>query len=574
VTSWTALSAALFNANGCLYYATRGGYFALAADLNPLLHTWSLSVEEQFYFAIPVSLVLAWRLGSRRRRSLQTVRVFVIALMTLSFAASLLITYRNRIGPFNGPRFAFFSPFTRAWEFALGLVLVLIPVSGLAPARIRRWIVAFGLGLIVLSSQLFSAVTLFPGAAAMLPVVGAALVIYGCTTADRVPAAPRTSASLRPMIWLGDLSYSWYLWHWPFIVFAAASWPNSGRGPLVLAAVLSLIPAWMSYRLVERRLRATAATRTGRTLVLAVCCIMASFVAFVVARPVRSEVAKQTTFAAFDRANERHIGARLGCGNSPPVGAIPAGQCTWNAAAATTSVELVGDSNALHFSEALIGAVRLGSASLQIGARFGCPFIDVILVTNGSTNTSCRDFVVGSMNGLIAEPRDVVVISNATDMYVDAERYVLVDPSTGERAAGQAKVRAFEAGLARVMARLRAAGSRVVVINDVPKPSQLVYDVRRCSAWGILRDESRCLFKDFTMLESQSLLRADKIESNAARSTGAEVWTFGDVICPAGLCRAERPVDGRVVWRDAQHISVATSETLVERTRQYLAAGK
>ena len=113
-TSPTGIAAALFSANAYLFWGTGVGYFDPVAELNPLLHTWSLSVEEQFYLFLPVVLYLSWRLGKRRDRPVQSLRVFVISLIAGSFALCILLSYSGAIGGESGLRFAFFSPFTRA----------------------------------------------------------------------------------------------------------------------------------------------------------------------------------------------------------------------------------------------------------------------------------------------------------------------------------------------------------------------------------------------------------------------------------------------------------------------------
>jgi peptidoglycan/LPS O-acetylase OafA/YrhL len=569
VTSPTGIAAALFSANAYLYRVTGGGYFDPEADLNPLAHTWSLSVEEQFYLVIPGLLLLGWRFGRRRWGSLVTLRVLVVALLTASLVASVWVSSSGYVGGLNGERLAFHSPVTRAWEFAAGLALVLLPAQWLASARVRPLLVVSGLSFIGASTLLYSDATVFPGVAAVLPVMGTALVIYGGTSADE---NGRSQRRMGPMIWLGDLSYSWYLWHWPVIVFAGAFWPASGSSPLVVAAAVSLLPAWVSYRIIEQPFRATTKTQARPTLALAGWCIVAPIAAAAVAAPVYSLVDGQAerAFAPIRNASAPHVDARTGCDSSTPLGDRASGDCTWGDDTAAASVVLLGDSYAGQFSDMLIQAAENENARLQIATRNSCPFSDVafekeVLSEADAPSRVCRRFVLGSVEYLEVHPPDVAVIATATDAYLNQDWITLIDPTTGRRATGEAKGAVFEAGLERLVARLRAAGSRVVVINAIPKPG--AWDVRECSNLTVLVDVGRCLPPPFTLSDRVDRA-AHAIEERAARLGGAEVWNFNTEICPADRCTPVR--NDALVWRDPGHISIPMSRALVPAASRYL----
>lgn len=141
----------------------------------------------------------------------------------------------------------------------------------------------------------------------------------------------------------------------------------------------------------------------------------------------------------------------------------------------------------------------------------------------------------------------------------------LIDPATGRGATGEAKGPVFEAGLERLVARLRAAGSRVVVINVIPKPD--AWDIRECSNLAVLVDVRRCLPPPFTMSD-QVDRAANAIEGRAARLGGAEVWNFNTEICPADRCTPVR--NNALVWRDPDHISLPMSRALAPTASRYL----
>jgi len=573
-TSRTGVAAALFSANLYLYKYAGGGYFQAAAELNPLLHTWSLSVEEQFYFVIPALLLATWLLGRRRFGSVRSARVVVGALIVVSFVLCVLLSRASgTVWHLDGLRFAFFSPFTRAWEFAAGLALVLLPASWLPVRRLCPLLLAVGAALLAYAAFAFSDSTVFPGAAALVPVTGAVLVIHAGTrrTTTRRHAHP----GLAPLGFLGDVSYSWYLWHWPLIVFAAAFWPRAGRVPLVVAAAVSLLPAWWSYRWIERRLRATPTSRGRPTVALALVCIAAPLVAAVVAVPLRSLVDQRarTEFRAVSDVAANQPGEEP-CNSSTPYGSRSAVSCTWGDGRAASSVVLIGDSNAAHFSNALIGAARSDDARLEIAVFGGCPFVDLGLVFPRTTNSevtpeSCRRFTQQSMAALVEDAPDVVVIGLATDEWVWLNGVEVVDPETGGVVTDVAgKSRLVEDSLAEMVTRLRNAGSEVVLLDVVPKPYS--FDPRGCSNLAILVDARRCLPAEFALAGRELPAAANRLQARAATRGGGETWGFASEICPDGTCA---PVlDDRLVWRDPSHISGAMSELLVPAAARQLRA--
>ncbi|MCC5953310.1 MAG: acyltransferase [Acidimicrobiia bacterium] len=568
VTSATAVAAALFSANLYLY-ASPDGYFDAAAELNPLLHTWSLSVEEQFYFVVPALLAVAWRLGRRWGTSLGMLRLVTASIGVVSFAACLVTTYVSSLGPLPVPlRFAFFSPVTRAWEFAAGVALVLIPATWLAPLAVRRVGVVLGLALIGGASLGFSDATLFPGAAALIPVLGAVLVLYGGTSASPGPAT--TPRGLEPLVWLGDISYSWYLWHWPLIVFARAYWPDSGATPLVIAAIVALGPAVASYRLLERPLRGAAAPRPGRAVALAGVCIAVPLVLVAAALPVYRMLDTNTDVQTIHDSQQVAVArtAEHPCHDDAPLGARPADSCRWGPEDATNTVVLIGDSNANHFGETLIGAIEGRDTNLVVASASLCPFLDPAVVADGGRELGggggqCARFITESLTELVADPPDVVFIGNRTDDYIaSGGRRLIVDPETGEvLRTVEERMAAVTSALADVVATLEAAGIDVVVINVVPRPTWT--DPLDCSRLLVLVDPGRCAFDALGSVDDSPLLDlAHQVETEAAAVGGGTTLDLTDALCPGGQCPAR--IDGDLQWRDETHLSVAAAGRLAE----------
>ena len=222
-----------------VYFLSKTGYFDPSSEIAPLLHTWSLAVEEQYYLLFPLVAVWMGRASAPRRLAV------VLSGFVLSLALSIWWVREN-------PTLAFYLPFTRFWEILAGAVIALTPNPSLSRGRAEAYSL-LGFVLLAGSLALYHEGMLFPGESALPPVIGAALILYG-GQAERNRLS--TLLSLRPLVFVGLISYSLYLWHWPIIValrYALMREPNGAETALALAAMF--VCAVLSWRFVEQPFR-------------------------------------------------------------------------------------------------------------------------------------------------------------------------------------------------------------------------------------------------------------------------------------------------------------------------------
>ncbi|NVK18732.1 MAG: acyltransferase [Methylocystaceae bacterium] len=216
------------------------GYFDGPAEFKPLLHTWSLAVEEQFYIFFPLILIVISKYAASFRKQI------VVGLLVLSFGFSIL-------GVLYFPKMTFYFLHTRAWELLIGSILALEILPNVRSQPFKQVISLFGLAAIVIGVVYFDHTTPFPGSAALLPCVGTALIIWG--NSKNLTVVGRF-LSLSPVVFIGLISYSLYLWHWPFIVFAKYYVDRPLQfSEMVLVVLGSVCASILSWRLIEQPVR-------------------------------------------------------------------------------------------------------------------------------------------------------------------------------------------------------------------------------------------------------------------------------------------------------------------------------
>ncbi|MBL3699747.1 acyltransferase family protein [Leucobacter luti] len=565
------IAAAVYLVN--LVFAANTNYLNAEVAASPIQHFWTLAVEEQFYIVWPLLIIVMLYLGRRflarlgRARQLQILLpAGVLLLFVPSLAWSAVYTATD-------PAPAYFATTTRLWELAVGaMVAVFATQLARIPDRVGFCLGWAGLLGIVVGSVVYTAATPFPGVAALLPTLSAAAIIVG-GMAGRGERGAGALLSLRPVRWVGDISYSLYLWHWPLVVVATYLLGGSLRfreGLLVIA--LSFLPAWLSYRFVENPFRdwkrlqesAGSALRAGAALVGVSALIGAALMLAptvtqgnqlppggalgamaLVSDPAAGDPAAPVvggfTPTAVDARNDNPVVYASGCHADQGFTEHPG--CTLGNADAETTLALVGDSHAASWVPALQEIAAKNDLRLRVYTKSACGFADVATVAGGDARyDACSDWNERVMEQLIAEQPDLVLTTNSVERKVWDDGPLTMSES----------VQPFSDGLRRSWESLNAAGIPVTVIRDVPR---MDIDVPECVSANP-GNLAECAVARATAVDAQATP-----EINAQRGlseTGLVDLT--NWICPAEACA---PVIGNVlVWRDGHHLTATYSATL------------
>ena len=560
----SAIGAVLLVGNFVIAWTT-GGYFGESADTNPLLNTWSLSVEEQFYLAFPALIGLGWHIARRRGILRFAPYFFVASIAVFSFGLAVL-TSTGWALPHASWLLSFYSPVTRAWEFAVGSLLALI----LSEVTHRSRTIALALGLLgtamlVASLWLITETTPFPGAWTLLPVAGTLLLLFvGKDNANPVSQV----LTSKPMVKIGDWSYSIYLWHWPFIVFAGILWPGS-QAALLSAAALSFVPALASYVWVEQ-LGRTLSWVSGRRLPYFVLATIFTPLVTAVFLGAMSRIGPWSLQRQIAMAE--HAPTERGCMTDGPFTSATIADCEWNSTASGQPVYLVGDSNAWHFAEAAIGAGEQLGRPVWSFTTPSCPLISGLEIVSVRQSKffpgiirphefdHCSAYVRTTLRWLDSASPGTVIVAALDQYWWDLSFGISL--KGGERTTDpERKATLLKVGLTSTVKRLRAAGHQVVLVQTIPtyRNPTPIWDPRSCTAFSVY--QGTCFrsvpLKFITELQQASRAAVDE----AGQITGSTVLDLRSWFCNLDSCSTQKNSVSQ--YQDATHISVAGSRALV-----------
>ncbi|HEX5849672.1 MAG TPA: acyltransferase family protein [Rubrobacter sp.] len=536
-------------------------YFAAGLQASPVQHFWTLAVEEQFYLLWPALLLLGAWWSRRTGRGLRPALALAFAAIVVSSLAYSVYSTESQAGA------AYFSTLTRAWELALGGLIALIPVSRLTNLpRVWAGLAAWaGLGAIAFSTVRFNDDTLFPGYAALIPTLGTAAVIAAgfATVSGENPTGAARLLTLGPVRHVGRLSYSWYLWHWPPLVFAATVWGSLSplQGMAVLA--VSYVPALLTNRLVEKPfLHSETLTRFPRkALALGGVCTSLSVALGVLlfaltpsipeapesqvagAAALRNGHALQTSARAVHptprEAETKENRPRMyadGC--HLDLTEVEAPRCVYGDPSSDTTVVLFGDSHAMQWFPALNRLADERGWRLVGITKSACPPAQVSIYNAGLRReyTECDRWRELTLDRIVQQEKPDLVVTSSLPTYKPREN--------GKRLRGQASEEAMVEGYASTLEDLRSTGASVALLEDVPHPDK---NVPECVSRS-LDNLERCAFP------RSKALNVPPVNPKAAEKVeGVRLIDPTPVVCPEKSCPSV--IGDALVYRNGAHLT-------------------
>lgn len=542
----SAIAASAFLAN-IYFWRTQSSYFAGPSEQLPLLNLWTLSVEEQFYIVWPLAMIAA--AVPLRKRPRVALRV-IATMLAVGSATSLMASWRFTTS--HGTLAFYTLPF-RAWEFGVGAMLALVPLTpgrGALTTSLGIALTGGGIAAIAAAGVLFDSSTAFPGIAAALPVLGAAAAIAGVRMAsDTLPARLLATA---PMVGIGKLSYSWYLWHWPLLALARADAMgahSAWRDGLLVLLALGL--SALTFRFVEQPVRHRRPWPFARRwpsvtagLLLMGC---TGTLGGLLWWQAETRAAASLTLRPVMTALTERVALPLECTQFglPFAGLAPAPNCMLGSRQSGPLVLLWGDSHAHHLIPGLeTWAMDRGGRLLPRTMGACLPTVASLPDRRPSgqlvADRSCVDFnrsVLDSLPALKTGGLAAVVIAARWSL----ETNQIESPAT------------LLADLQRLVDKIRGLGLPVLIVADGPG---FAHSVPQCIA---RRGKDGCALPRARVDQQHAGTRAG-LHRIAAADSAIRLVEMIDALCSASTCPVAR--DGIVLYSDHSHVSVAASRTL------------
>ena len=504
------LAASLYVSN-YLFAFWQNDYQNLNATPSPVIHYWSLAVEEQFYIFWPIIVFSLWKFGKRR-----AVGLGILAITVTSFLFSLYLTNAN-------PIWSFYSLPTRAWELGIGALLLFLPQKFASRRTAGSSLIVWAGALLLMSSVLiFSERTPFPGYNALLPTIGTAILIAAVAA---WPPILNDLSKLRIVQWLGEISYPFYLWHWPLLVLPSTRF---GRELTLLERIFFIAMTALAADLTHRFLEKPIAARefNPNTVLKAssigtlACSVIAISILFTDQSAISLGNGKSVSIASVMAKPKVYPD---GCHVNN--GEVLSGECTYGDLSSDKTIVLYGDSHAAQWFPALEKLAQENNFKLISLTKSACPAPEVRKVQVGAyKNADCFKWRENSVQRM-QELKPAAIILSGFQHFELPSKYSSRSAwwAEGQRIAYQ---------------NLRGASSKLIYISDTPKPSR---DIPNCLAsnGGELCDQNE---------------KSDSRISGGFIKVDPTPWLCADK-CPA-------IVNGIVAYRDASHISVDMSRSL------------
>ncbi len=523
------------------------GYFAIPAETNPLLHMWSLAVEEQFYLIFPVYLFFMHRFFKSH------MLLLTVVILLLSFIYSVYLTQDSMSE-------SFYSTPSRAWELLLGSILAFVKEKEFS---IKRWqaevLVLVGLFCIIFSIFSYSDKTIFPGVSATVPVIGTALIIFvGCYRKTFVSQL----LSLKPMVFIGLISYSLYLWHWPVMVFHKKFIIGiESQYGLYISVVLTFILAYLSWRFIETPFRKGNLFdqqqkpwryTKGVSLVFGIG-IIVFFSVIDYQREFAPNISK--ILSANDKSNKAMKLSEceyFGIKDPKAFTACTLGDKTIK----ENTFAIIGDSHGQMLLEGLdVAAKKFGRKGLFIG-KGGCLALVGVQQTLKRYN-QCQERIDSFLEYLASNPniKDLMLISrwsiyaNSTLFKTPQGRNVFIKDKHSKSRSIKENQLVFDRSVSRTMKALQKLNVNVYVLAQIPDSQ---WSAKEIALAQMIHHGLDLSIRIDDYIEKQRFV--NEVFLNHQTKYGFQIIFPADVMCNKKTCQLIDP-EGVSIYRDHAHIT-------------------
>ncbi|MEQ8268871.1 MAG: acyltransferase family protein [Parvibaculum sp.] len=453
----SVIATILFSSN--ILFWRESGYFDSDAESKPLLHTWSLAVEEQFYIAFPVALFLCFKFAPR---------LLPWAIAAAAAGSFLLALAAQQLWPDAN----FYLPFPRAWELLIGALLAMNLVPGIRSEGLRNGLTLGGAAAIALSVFFYDSKTPFPGASALLPTLGAASIIYaGMTGSSYVTAL----LSRREVVFIGLVSYSLYLWHWPVLVFSRMAAMRDLTGLETAVAIsASFLLAVLSWHYVERPFRTRTAFASRPGIFSATFASMAAFMAvgvvIVASGGLPQRVPENARLIASAGAEATNFGKKYECAESPLLETHKYGPCRIGEPAAGEPTILIwGDSHAMALKPMFDALLKDAGLSGFLVSIPGCP--PIFEIERNEYGIPCARMTERLARFVEAgEAKKIIIVGSWAGIFTDKDTTLHGRTSHDDRT----RYENIRAGLHLTFGRLKESGREIAFMMPTPGAREAV----------------------------------------------------------------------------------------------------
>lgn len=511
------IAASLYVSN-YLFAWWQADYQNLDATPSPVIHYWSLAVEEQFYLVWPL-LILVFFMAATKLKLKKVLTLLVAGVTALSLVFSIYQTETS-------PIWAFYSLPTRAWELGLGALLVLLP-----PVRTKKLVGLLGFIFIIVSAFIFGETTAFPGLNAVLPVMGTVMLI---ATINTWPPFLNDVANSRLFQWLGEISYPLYLWHWPLLVLPSTYFAR----PLevyerILAIIATIVLADLTHRFIEEPFRKTKTIPTlvfKRSGVITLVSVLIGTV-IIFSSSDKIDVSGINGAVSLAQIKARPLVYDDGCHAN--YAQTNSDKCEYADKKSQKTMVLYGDSHAAQWFPALVEIASRSGYKLISLTKSACPAVDTVRLDQGGFKMSrCKQWRINSIKRIQDINPDVLIMSSF--------QYFAQPPRFTDRE------KWWNDGQRKLLTEVKNVSPHLIYLTDTPHP---------------LRDIPACL-ANYSISKCNTTQRSENLSISGFNIINPNPWLCSRV-CPAVK-------DGVVAYRDASHISVDIAIALIPRLTQAL----